>query len=108
MGEIIMPKKPSSHTSVEVKLEAVKNVLENHQPVAVVAEEMGLHRDTVNRWVNKFKENGREGLMNSRSITNSASSKDLKRIRELEKKLKEKEQENEILKKFQAFLKENE
>ena len=30
------------------------------------------------------------------------------KVRELENKLKEKELENEILKKFQAFLKENE
>ena len=32
----------------------------------------------------------------------------VKKVRELEKKLKELELENEILKKFQAFLKENE
>ncbi|TYR75222.1 helix-turn-helix domain-containing protein [Rossellomorea vietnamensis] len=103
-----MAKKQHSHTSVENKLEAVKKVLENHQPVAAVAKELGLHRDTVNRWVNQFKANGKEGLMNSRSITNSGTTQEIKRIRELEKKLKEKEQENEILKKFQAFLKENE
>jgi transposase len=103
-----MAKKQHTHTNVETKLSAVKDVLEDNQPVAVVAQELGVHRDTVNRWVNQFKENGREGLMNSRSITNSGTSKEMKRIRELEKKLKEKEQENEILKKFQAFLKENE
>jgi transposase len=45
-----MAKKQSSHNSVEVKLEAVLQVLENKRSVAEVARELGLHRDTVNRW----------------------------------------------------------
>lgn len=104
-----MTKKHKSHKSVEVKLNAVRQVLENNRPVALVAKELGMHRDTVNRWVNAYKAKGEEGLENPRSIARSSSSnEDRKRIRELEKKLKEKELENEILKKFQAFLKRNE
>ncbi|WP_134705218.1 helix-turn-helix domain-containing protein [Ammoniphilus sp. YIM 78166] len=98
-------KRSSRHSSVEVKLEAVRQVLEVKRPVAEVALELGLHRDTVNRWVNTYKEKGPEGLESSRAISNTSNSEDLKRIRELEKQLKEKELENEILKKFQAFLK---
>lgn len=100
-------KRSSSHNSVETKLKAVNEVLENKRPVAEVAKEINVHRDTVNRWVNSFKKQGVEGLENPRSITDSPSSEDKKRIRELEKQLKQKELENEILKKFQAFLKNN-
>lgn len=98
-------KRSSRHSSVEVKLEAVRQVLEVKRPVAEVALELELHRDTVNRWVNTYKEKGPEGLESPKAITNTSNSEDLKRIRELEKQLKEKELENEILKKFQAFLK---
>ncbi|WP_158638699.1 transposase [Metabacillus litoralis] len=102
-------KKSTSHKSVEVKLEAVHQVIENKRPVSEVANELHLHRDTVNRWVNAFKKNGKQGLESPRSITQAYShSKDSKRIRDLEKKLRETELENEILKKFQAFLKKNE
>jgi transposase len=86
-------------------LEAVRQMLENKRSVAEVAHELGLHRDTVNRWVSSFKGNGEQGLVNSRSISQPSQSKDIKQTRELEKKLKEKEMEIEILKKFQAFLK---
>jgi transposase len=89
-------------------LEAVRQVLENKRPVAEVAQELGLHRDTVNRWVISFKDKGEKGLVNARSISQSSKSKDIKQIRELEKILKEKEMEIEILKKFQAILKGNE
>ncbi|PAE38172.1 helix-turn-helix domain-containing protein [Bacillus sp. 7884-1] len=103
-----MRKKQSSHNSVETKLEAVRQVMENKRPVAEVARELDLHRDTVNRWVISFKNNGEQGLVNPRSIPQTSQSKDIKNTRELEKKLKEKEMEIEILKKFQAFLKGNE
>ena len=103
-----MRKKQSSHNSVETKLEAVRQVLENKRPVAEVASELDLHRGTVNRWVISFKDKGEQGLVNPRSISQPSQSKDRKKTRELEKKLKEKEMEIEILKKFQAFLKGNE
>jgi transposase len=106
MGERNMKKK---HTDVETKLKAVRRVLENHTPIAIVAEDLDLHRDTVNRWVNAFKKEGEKGLMNPRSIKHSSPNKsEAAKIKVLEKQLKEKELEIEILKKFQAFLKENE
>lgn len=101
-------KQPSPHSNLDIKLEAVRQVLEDHKPVAMVANNLSLHRDTVNRWVNTYKKSGKEGLVNPRSITQSIQPQDVKQLRELEKQLREKEQEIEILKKFQAFLKENE
>ena len=46
--------------------------------------------------------------MNPRSVSQTKKTLESKEIIELKKKLKEKELENEILKKFQAFLKKNE
>ncbi|PGT82174.1 MULTISPECIES: helix-turn-helix domain-containing protein [Bacillaceae] len=94
------------HNTVETKLKAVRRVLEDLTPVAIVAKDLDLHRDTVNRWVNAYKKNGEKGLINPKSVAHSSTQKQDEKIRELEKKLKEKELENEILKKFQAFLKE--
>lgn len=96
------------HNSTEKKLKAVRQVIEAKKSVIEVANDLNLHRDTVNRWVKTYKEKGQEGLENSRFHTSPQSKSDKKKIKELEKKLKEKEQENEILKKFQAFLKRNE
>ena len=101
-------RKTTSHYSVDVKQKAVQRILENNMPVTEVAMDLGLHRDTVYRWVNAYKEKGIEGLENPRALSSSSSKDTTKRIRELEKELKEKEMENEILKKFQAFLKRNE
>jgi hypothetical protein len=52
--------------------------------------------------------NGENGLRNPNSHRLSQSKNNSQKVRELEKKIKEIELENEILKKFQAFLKENE
>lgn len=104
----MVKKQSSSHKSVEIKLEAVKEILNNKRSVAEVANELNIHRDTVNRWVNAYKESGEKGLVNSRSHSNLPSKNNRKEVQKLEKKIKELELENEILKKFQAFLKENE
>ncbi|WP_156292125.1 transposase [Oceanobacillus salinisoli] len=97
-----------AHHSVEFKLKVVQDILENNRSVAQVAEEIGVHRDTVNNWRKAYLLNGKEGLINSRSVNQTKKAKENKEIQELKKQLKEKELENEILKKFQAFLKENE
>lgn len=96
------------HKSVEIKLEAVLQILDGKKSVMEVANSLNLHRDTVNRWVNAYKERGQTGLESPHSHRASEAKNSHKKIKELEKKLKEKELENEILKKFQAFLKENE
>jgi transposase len=96
------------HTSVEIKLEAALQILDGKKSVIEVADSLNLHRDTVNNWVNTYKEKGESGLNSPYSHRSSKTINSSQKVRELEKKLKEKELENEILKKFQAFLKENE
>ena len=96
------------HISVEVKLEAVLQILDGKKSVREMADSLNLHRDTVNRWVIAYKESGQNGLENPKAHRSPQSKNSNQKVRELENKLKEKELENEILKKFQAFLKENE
>lgn len=102
-----------SHSTFELRKRAVDQVLKENKPVRVVAEEIGYNPDSIYNWLHRYKKHGEDGLKDSSKIIRSkvesqGSLADAKRIKELEKKLKEKELENEILKKFQAFLKENE
>ncbi|RDW21050.1 hypothetical protein CWR48_03575, partial [Oceanobacillus arenosus] len=85
-----------AHKSVDFKLKVVQDILENHRSVAQVADEIGVHRETVNNWRNAYLLNGKEGLMNPRSVSQTKKAKESKEIIELKKKLKEKELENEI------------
>lgn len=101
-------KQSSSHSSVEVKLEAVRQVLENNLSVVEVANGLNLHRATVTNWVNAHKKQGGQGLENPHSLLSSQSKDSVKEVRKLAKTVKDLEMENEILKKFQAFLKRNE
>ncbi|WP_445492613.1 transposase [Niallia sp. 03133] len=81
-----MTKKRSfSHNSVEVKLEAVLQVLESKKSVIEVANSLNLHRDTVNRWVNAYKEQGPSGLENPYSHISSQPKNNSKKVKELEK-----------------------
>ena len=104
----MMTNRRNSHHSVETKLQTVLDVLQNGTPVASAAKQLGVHRDTVYNWLNAYKTAGEPGLASSRSIRQPLSSQAAKENRELKKRLKEKEMEIEILKKFQAFLKESE
>ncbi|GAB3800433.1 transposase [Virgibacillus kimchii] len=101
-------KQRKTHKSAEFKLKVVQDILENGRSVAQVAEEIGVHRDTVNNWRKAYLLNGKEGLINQRSVTQRKKVNEGQKVTELKKELKEKELEIEILKKFQAFLKENE
>ena len=96
------------HTSVEVKLEAALQILDGKKSVIEVADDLNLHRDTVNNWVNIYKDKGEHGFINPYSHRPTQTKNSSQKVLELEKKLKVLELENEILKKFQAFLKENE
>ncbi|WP_180271460.1 helix-turn-helix domain-containing protein [Fredinandcohnia onubensis] len=79
-----------NHSTIEIKIKAVRRVMDEHSPVALVAKDLGLHRDTVNRWVNAYKEKGEKGLINPKSLSYSSARKHQSKIEKLEKQLKEK------------------
>ncbi|SET38642.1 Transposase [Oceanobacillus limi] len=52
-------KKLYSRYSKEVKLEAIRRVLEEEEPVQQVIEDLGIrHRDNVYEWIKKYKSQG--------------------------------------------------
>ena len=59
------------HTSVEVKLEAALQILDGKKSVIEVADDLNLHRDTVNNWVNIYKDKGEHGFINPYSHRSS-------------------------------------
>ncbi len=51
-----------NNTSYDVRHRAVRAVLEEKLPVAVVAQAYGTNRSTVHRWLTRFREGGDIGL----------------------------------------------
>lgn len=80
----------------EFKLTIVE-LAESGRPTKELAEEYGVSKTTINAWRRKFKRNG------NGKITQELSA-DQKRIRELEKKLRDAELERDILKKAVAIF----
>lgn len=52
-----------SRYTKEIKLEAIRRVLEEDQPVQEVIADLGIrHRDNVYEWIKKYKKNGPEAF----------------------------------------------
>ncbi|MFC0331917.1 transposase [Paenibacillus sepulcri] len=78
----------------EFKILTVRLVQEEGKSVAQVAREMGLHENTLYRWMTEFKQAGGNAFPASGQLK-----PDDKAARELQKRIRELEEENEILKK---------
>ena len=101
-------KKSGKQSTGEQKLEAVREVLEKNRHKQDVANEMDVHINSLTNWLRIYREKGPEGLLPPARQTNTLPpAEELERLREIEKKYNEQLEEIEILKKFQAFLKEN-
>jgi len=93
------------------KLEVVLGVLENGRKRKEMALEKDVALNSVNIWIRNYQLYGRDGLsFNKRKayVAQEETQKELKRLRRIEKRYNEQLEEIEVLKKFQAFLKENE
>ena len=85
----------------EFKRNAVKLVEEPGRTVAEIAENLGISPDALYRWRRQIREKGALAFPgNGREILAEPQ----KRIRELEKKLKDAEMERDILKKAMAIF----
>ena len=82
----------------EFKLEAVRLVEESDRPAYKIAEELGISVNTLSIWRKAVKES--QGL----AFPESGLTEDQRRIRELEKELKDARIEREILKKAVAIF----
>ena len=105
----IRPKTRKRQSTYEQKLHAINEVREKKRHKQDVAEEMNIHINSLNLWLKQFREHGPEGLQSHYQKPNLLEhDEELHRLQEIEKKYNEQQDHIEILKKFQAFLKESE
>ena len=105
------PRKAYVRLTQDEKLEVVLGVLENGRKRKEMALEKDVALNSVNIWIRNYQLYGRDGLsFNKRKayVEQEETQKELKRLKKIEKRYNEKLEEIEILKKFQAFLQENE
>ena len=88
--------------SREYKQQTIKQVLEEGRRVTEVADALKVSEQTIYRWLREQDQYGEEAFKGPGNARIDAEY----RIRVLEKQNKQLEQENEILKKYRAFLKE--
>ena len=94
-----MTKRSRPTYSPEFRLEAAQQVIDAGRSVRDVAESLGLGKSTVDKWVRQLR-NERGGQLSSATPLTP----DQIRIRELERKLRILEEDNQILKKASALL----
>lgn len=90
-----------SQFNKEFKIQVVKQVLEEGKKATKVGKELELSPNMVARWVKEYNQYGDAAFSGS---GNPIQNKDFE-ILKLRKRIEELEQEKEILKKYQAFLK---
>lgn len=91
-----------SNYSKEFKLEAIKRAFEPEESVAHVASDLGVSVSSLHKWINQYEEDGGKSFVGSGHL----SPKDQK-IRELQMKNKDLQEENDILKKAASYFAKN-
>ena len=81
----------------EYRDEAVKMVLENDQPIAKVARDLGINEGTLGNWVIRYRAENPEPVK-------ALSPLDAARLAEVEEENRRLRMENEFLKKATAFF----
>ncbi|WP_276322081.1 IS3 family transposase [Paenibacillus thalictri] len=83
----------------EFKRQVVQMIQEEGKAVSQVAQELGLHDNTVYRWMAEMKQDGQHAFPGSGQLR-----PDDKAIRDMQKQIRDLQEENEILKKGDALL----
>ncbi|KZY47407.1 MULTISPECIES: IS3 family transposase [unclassified Oleiphilus] len=94
-----MSKRTRPTYSPEFRLEVAQEVVDKGRSVRDVADSLGLGKSTVDKWARQLKEERNGRLSSATPLT-----PDQLKIRELERKIKQLEGDNEILKKASALL----
>lgn len=95
-----MKKKIEKHTS-DFRKEAVRLVLQTDQPTAVIADELGINRNTLYTWIQKAMQE-RADLSETKNHVKYQNLEEENRA--LRAKIKRIEQERNILKKAAAYF----
>lgn len=93
-----MTKRQRRWFSREFKLEAVRLAKKSEQSLAQLERDLGLPSALLGRWVREFDEEGEEAFLERRRQSEQA------KIRELERRISDLEEEREILKKAVAIF----
>lgn len=105
------PRKAYKKTTRDEKLEIVIAILENNRHRKAVAEEYQVSLTSINNWVNDYQKYGEAGITSNKRdsfVKEEEIQSELARLKKIEKLYEEQKVKIEILKKFQAFLKESE
>lgn len=94
-----MSKRTRPTYSPEFRLEVAQEVVDQGRSIRDVADSLGLGKSTVDKWSRQLKQERGGKLSSAMPLT-----PDQLRIRELERKIKLLEGDNEILKKASALL----
>ncbi len=94
-----MSKNNRRRFSDEFKLEAAQLVVNQGYSIREAAEAMNVGNSTMDKWVRQLRNELAGGAVPANPMT-----ADQKRIKELERQLKRKDEENDILKKATALL----
>jgi len=94
-----MSKRTRPTYSPEFRLEVAQEVVDRGRSIRDVAESLGLGKSSVDKWARQLKQE-RNGLLSSATPLTP----DQLKIRELERKIKLLEGDNDILKKASALL----
>ena len=87
----------------QFKMMAVKMALQEDISVKEVAKELGISVSSLRRWVNEYDEYGESAFPgHGNALLNTAYE-----IKKLQKQVENLKMENDMLKKLQAFLKQN-
>ena len=94
-----MSKKTRPTYSPEFRLEVAQEVVDKGRAVREVADSLGLGKSSVDKWARQLKQERNGVLSQATPLT-----PDQLKIRELERKIKRLEGDNDILKKASALL----
>lgn len=83
----------------EFKLQAIQLTREQGKSVTKTARELGLSENTLYRWMAEFKKDGEQTFPGSGQLKPEE-----KALRDLQKKIQDLEEENEILKKAMHYF----
>jgi transposase len=85
--------------SDEFKINAVKHCLDQNLTAAQTARELGVNENTMRQWLKTYKQNEEEPFVGSGNLRTEE-----REIKELKKRIRDLEEENEILKKVAAIF----
>ncbi len=82
------------HYDREFKVQAVQLILEQHKSVTQAARDLGISENTLHRWLNDYKQDPDTAFVGSGYLKPED-----KALRDMQRKIKDLEEENAILKK---------